>query len=115
SARVTMPPSRDLPDESVGRGASRSGASRPVERYSDRRSEEDSSPTMSSRRTFVGRARELDDVASAFDDARAGRGALFLLVGGAAIGKPRLGDELSRRAEEHGLQPLWGRCWETGG
>ncbi|HET6146965.1 MAG TPA: AAA family ATPase [Polyangia bacterium] len=70
---------------------------------------------MSSRRTFVGRARELDDVASAFDDAHAGRGALFLLVGGAGIGKTRLGDELSRRAEERGLQALWGRCWETGG
>jgi len=70
---------------------------------------------MSARRTFVGRARELDDVASAFDDAHAGRGTLFLLVGGAGIGKTRLADELSRRAEEHGLQPLWGRCWETGG
>jgi tetratricopeptide (TPR) repeat protein len=70
---------------------------------------------MPPRRGFVGRHREVDDVTSAFDDALTGRGALFLLVGGAGIGKTRLADELTRLGEERGLQPIWGRCWETGG
>jgi tetratricopeptide (TPR) repeat protein len=70
---------------------------------------------MPPRRAFVGRHQELDEVAGAFEDTLAGRGGLFLLVGGAGIGKTRLADELTRLAEEHGLRPLWGRCWETGG
>jgi hypothetical protein len=70
---------------------------------------------MALRRVFVGRDRELDNVASAFEDALGGRGSLFLLVGSAGIGKTRLADELARKAEEGGLQAFWGRCWETGG
>jgi tetratricopeptide (TPR) repeat protein len=73
------------------------------------------STAMPPRRAFVGRHRELDEVAGAFGDALAGRGGLFLLVGGAGIGKTRLADELTRLAEQRGLQPFWGRCWETGG
>jgi hypothetical protein len=82
--------------------------------YTARGSERDST-AMPPRRAFVGRNRELDEVAGASEDTLAGRGGLFLLVGGAGIGKTRLCDELTRLAEERGLQPLWGRCWETGG
>jgi tetratricopeptide (TPR) repeat protein len=70
---------------------------------------------MGTRRVFVGRDHEIGDVSAAFDDALAGRGALFLLVGGAGIGKTRLADELGERARRRGLVPYWGRCWETGG
>jgi tetratricopeptide (TPR) repeat protein len=70
---------------------------------------------MGTRHLFVGRAHELGDVSAAFDDALAGRGSLFLLVGVAGIGKTRLADELGERARSRGLIPYWGRCWETGG
>jgi tetratricopeptide (TPR) repeat protein len=79
------------------------------------RSSERDSAAMPPPRAFVGRQRELDEIAGAFEDTLAGRGALFLLVGGAGIGKTRLASELTRIAEERGLQALWGRCWETGG
>ena len=102
------------PLDDVGRGAPIAGGPRPAPLYTDSGAERDLA-AMPPRRAFVGRNRELDEVGSAFDDALAGRGALFLLVGGAGIGKTRLADELTRRAEQHGLQPLWGRCWETGG
>jgi hypothetical protein len=82
--------------------------------YADGPSAEDRAP-MGTRQVFVGRDHELGDVSAAFDDALAGRGALFLLVGGAGIGKTRLADELGERARQHGLVPYWGRCWETGG
>ncbi len=68
-----------------------------------------------SRRPFVGRQREIEEIASGCDDAAAGRGALFLLVGPPGIGKTRLGDETTRVAQERGFRVLWGRCWETGG
>ena len=41
-------------------------------------------------RSFVGRGRELEDSASAIDDARTGRGALWLVTGEPGIGKSRL-------------------------
>ena len=104
----------DILSDAAGRGAPPAGVSRPAPLYRDGGSERNSA-AMPPRRAFVGRDRELDEVAGAFDDALAGRGALFLLVGGAAIGKTRLADELTRRAELRGIQPLWGRCWETGG
>src|SRR4029453_951203 len=76
---------------------------------------DENSRAMSQRRVLVGRSRELDDVAGAFDEAASGRGALFLLVGSAGIGKTRLADELARKEEARGMQAVWGRCWETGG
>ena len=73
-------------------------------------------PVMAAnRRLFVGRDRELDELAGAFDEALVGRGGLFLLVGAAGIGKTRLADEAARAAQAAGLEALWGRCWETGG
>jgi len=70
---------------------------------------------LATRRLFLGRDRELDDLASGFDEAKAGLGNLFVLVGPAGIGKTRLADEAARIALSRGLRPLWGRCWETGG
>src|SRR3954471_22352803 len=70
---------------------------------------------MGTRHLFVGRAQELGDVSAAFEEALGGRGSLFLLVGGAGIGKTRLADERGERAAGRGLVPYWGRCWETGG
>ena len=66
-------------------------------------------------RLFVGRDREIEEVASGIDEAAAGRGGLFLLVGAAGIGKTRLADEAVRAAASRGMTTLWGRCWETGG
>lgn len=82
--------------------------------YREPRPAQDRAP-MATRNAFVGRQHEIDDVTAAFDDALAGRGSLFLLVGGAGIGKTRLADELGRRASERGFATYWGRCWEMGG
>ncbi len=64
---------------------------------------------------FVGRDRELADLRTGLDEALAGRGGLFLLVGEPGIGKSRLTDELSRHAKGRGARVLVGRCWEAGG
>jgi DNA-binding SARP family transcriptional activator len=68
-----------------------------------------------SRGIFVGRGRELDDLAGALEDALAGRGRLVLLVGEPGIGKSRLADELVARARGRGARVIVGRCWEAGG
>jgi DNA-binding SARP family transcriptional activator len=67
------------------------------------------------RGVFVGRDSELDALAGGLNDALAGRGRLFLLVGEPGIGKSRLADELIRRTRERGAHVLIGRCWEAGG
>ena len=64
---------------------------------------------------FVGRERELAELEAGLDEAREGRGRLFLLAGEAGIGKTRLCDELALRASQRGLAVRWGRCWEVGG
>ena len=65
--------------------------------------------------SFVGRHAELDELLAGFEDALAGRGRLFLLVGEPGIGKSRLADELARSARDRGASVLVGRCWEAGG
>jgi DNA-binding SARP family transcriptional activator len=65
--------------------------------------------------TFVAREWELATLGAGLEDALAGRGRLFLLVGEAGIGKSRLADEFAARAKERGALVLWGRCWEAGG
>src|SRR5437867_3656942 len=64
---------------------------------------------------FVGRHRELTELRAGLDDAAAGRGRLFLVVGEAGIGKTRLVEEVAREAAERGFQALVGRCWEGEG
>lgn len=66
-------------------------------------------------RPFVGRAEELADLASAFDDAASGRGSLVLVTGEPGIGKTRLMSELAQVAGQHGARVVTGRCWEEGG
>jgi DNA-binding SARP family transcriptional activator/tetratricopeptide (TPR) repeat protein len=64
---------------------------------------------------FVGRVVELEELRSGLDDAIAGRGRLFLLVGEPGIGKSRLADELIGLARARGALVLVGRCWEADG
>jgi DNA-binding SARP family transcriptional activator len=64
---------------------------------------------------FVGRASELAELLSGLDDALAGRGRLFLLVGEPGIGKSRLVEELIVHAHARAARVLVGRCWEAGG
>jgi DNA-binding SARP family transcriptional activator len=75
----------------------------------------DEPATEAGRGVFVGREAEFAQLAAGLDDALAGRGRLFLLVGEPGIGKSRLADELTRRARERGVNVLVGRCWEAGG
>jgi predicted ATPase len=70
---------------------------------------------MESRRSFVGRARELAELEEGLHDAIEGRGRLFLISGEPGIGKTRLADELADRAAARGVKVLWGRCWEGDG
>ena len=69
----------------------------------------------SGRGAFVGREAELAALTAGLDDAFAGRGRLFLLVGEPGIGKSRLADEVIARARTRGAHVLVGRCWEAGG
>jgi len=72
-------------------------------------------PAHSGRGTFVGRTRELAALVAGLDDAFAGRGRLFLLVGEPGIGKSRLAEELIAHADARDARVLVGRCWEAGG
>ena len=67
------------------------------------------------RGAFVGRERELAELVRGVEDAFAGRGSLFLLVGEPGVGKSRLAEELTARARARGARVLVGRCWEAGG
>ena len=73
------------------------------------------SPVEASRGAFVGRGSELAELIAGLEDAFAGRGRLFLLVGEPGIGKSRLAEEVMRRARVRGARVLVGRCWEAGG
>ena len=64
---------------------------------------------------FVGRERELEELEAALEDARSGRGRLFLIAGEPGIGKSRLADEFAARAHLRGARIVWGRSWEAGG
>jgi tetratricopeptide (TPR) repeat protein len=64
---------------------------------------------------FVGRERELGQIAAALDGARAGRGQLVMLAGEPGIGKTSVADRAAALAAERGFTVLWGRCWEAGG
>jgi predicted ATPase len=64
---------------------------------------------------FVGRERELAQIAAALDGARAGRGQLVMLAGEPGIGKTRTAQELARHAAQREAAVLWGRCHEESG
>ena len=72
-------------------------------------------PVEPSRGVFVGREAEFAELLAGLEDALAGRGRLFFLVGEPGIGKSRLADELIRHARGRGARVLVGRCWEAGG
>src|SRR5690349_7288401 len=63
-------------------------------------------------RGIVGREHELAELRAGLEDAMAGHGRTFLLVGDAGIGKTILADELSDHAKRAGANVVWGRCWE---
>jgi DNA-binding SARP family transcriptional activator len=65
--------------------------------------------------TFEGRSDELALLEAGLDDALAGRGRLFVVVGDAATGKTRLADEVASSAKQRGTRILWGRGWAGGG
>jgi len=67
------------------------------------------------RGVFVGRASELSELLAGLEDALAGHGRLFLLVGQPGIGKSRLVEELIVHARTRDARVLVGRCWEAGG
>jgi len=58
---------------------------------------------------FIGRHRELAELRAGLEDAVAGRGRFFLVVGEAGIGKTRLVEELAREAAERGGLAVWRR------
>ena len=64
---------------------------------------------------FVGRDGERDALTRGLDDAFAGSGRLFLLVGEPGIGKSRLAEQLSADARARGAEVIVGRSWEAGG
>ena len=64
---------------------------------------------------FVGREREMAELRTGLEDARAGHGRLFFLTGEPGIGKTRVADELASYAAKNRAKVAWGRCWEGGG
>ena len=70
---------------------------------------------VATRTALVGRRDELAELRQGFDDARAGRGRLFLIAGEAGIGKTRLVEAVAEEAELTEAAVAWGRCREEGG
>lgn len=75
-----------------------------------------SSIVTSFRRTpFVGRERELADLAQLLTEAASGRGSLVLIGGDAGVGKSRLAEELARQTADQGFAALTGHSYEGEG
>ena len=64
---------------------------------------------------FVGRDHELRALDALLDAAMAGDGNVALVTGEPGVGKTRLVEELTRRAEVRGFVVAWGRSWEGEG
>jgi DNA-binding SARP family transcriptional activator len=62
----------------------------------------------------LGRDDELAVFDAGLDDALAGRGRLFLIVGPPSAGKTHLADEVASRAKGRGAAVRWGRGWDGG-
>jgi tetratricopeptide (TPR) repeat protein len=67
---------------------------------------------MLARTPFVGRGEEMAALQRRFDEARAGKGGLAVLVGEPGIGKTRTAEEFCEHAQGLGAMMLWGRCYE---
>jgi class 3 adenylate cyclase/tetratricopeptide (TPR) repeat protein len=67
---------------------------------------------MLERTPFVGRGEEMAALERRFDEARAGKGGLAVLVGEPGIGKTRTAEEFCEHARGLGAMMLWGRCYE---
>ena len=64
--------------------------------------------------TFVGRARELDNLLDGLDRAKAGRGQAFSLIGEAGVGKSRLLYEFHKAVTNEDITFLEGKCLSYG-
>jgi hypothetical protein len=64
---------------------------------------------------LVGRDAELSVLDESLEHALAGRGRLVLLSSEPGIGKTRLAEELTQRAQRRGFLVTWGRAWEGAG
>ncbi len=64
---------------------------------------------------FVGREREMAELAAALEEALAGSGRLVMLAGEPGFGKTRTARELAILAEQRGARVLWGWCYEEEG
>jgi len=62
--------------------------------------------------TFVGRAREMEQLKERLADAFSGLGSVAMVVGEAGIGKTRLLQEFATYARLRGAQVLWGAAYE---
>jgi DNA-binding CsgD family transcriptional regulator len=72
----------------------------------------DDEPMPVPRARLVGRARELGELTAALDDVRSGANRTFVIAGEAGIGKTRLLDELTSRAD--GVTVVTGQCADEG-
>src|SRR5262249_12323179 len=79
-----------------------------------RRPTRDAAPGRHAATPIVGREDELAVFDAALDDALAGRGRLFVLVGPPGAGKTHLADEVASRAKSRGAAVRWGRGWDGG-
>lgn len=64
---------------------------------------------------LLGRENELAVLEAGLEDALAGRGRLFVVVGAPGAGKSHFGDEVASRAKARGANVRWGRAWHGGG
>jgi class 3 adenylate cyclase/tetratricopeptide (TPR) repeat protein len=74
--------------------------------------ERDEPNALLTRTPFVGRSAEVARLHRGFDEARAGRGGLVMLVGEPGIGKTRTSDEFADWVTASGGCVLRGRCFE---
>jgi hypothetical protein len=58
-------------------------------------------------KTFIGRQAESNSLDRALESAQAGNGGIVALVGEAGIGKTRIAEEFSTRAEARGVEQVW--------
>jgi len=64
---------------------------------------------------MIGRDAELGLLEAGLEDALAGRGRLFVVIGATGAGKTKLADEIASLAKQRGARILWGRGWSGGG